>query len=166
MERARKRSIVAATLVGVAGGAWLVATPRVRYEFIGRADELGKPQERSIQFGGTTARATAHRYAVSRKPQEVLERLREEAPYYILRQGDHEGMHTWTVTIPRRENGRAVLSWPPDRQVTVVGGQPKGNAEGGFPTLPDGTTRVTVLEYRRPQLLDGVVEWVRRRISI
>jgi hypothetical protein len=137
---------IAAVAVGAAVGALVVVARTPHYAFLPNAHRVFLAE--NALRDGTHARVS--RYLAAESSSRVLERIRGEAPLRFERETQVDGRRAWIVTIPRTEGYRAIVSFPPARQVTVVEGAPSS---------------VEVLEYRSRGPIDSIVEWVRRPLG-
>lgn len=134
----RAITVAAALAVGAAAGVWVWSGKMAAFGGNARLVSVSRTSD-SAGF-----RATLRRYEVIGNEASVLESIRKEAPIRIEQETTLQGKTFRTVTIPRIREGRAVVSFPPARRLTLT-------EEGDL----------FVADYHPPGALQSVVEWVR-----
>jgi hypothetical protein len=133
----------AIALAAVALGGFGLWSLRTDYRFLPggvRAQSMG------LRFAGPV-RATAVRYVPRECIAQVLDRIRAEYPLHFERVEEEGGREAIVVSVPRKAAYGADVSFPPEREIVLVDGNPPS---------------VVVREYRSETPIDRFVDWMQR----
>ncbi|CAN5531546.1 hypothetical protein BH11ARM1_BH11ARM1_12600 [soil metagenome] len=167
--RAKSKYVIGgALLLGVLAGFLLTRRHNEQFAFLDGARPLSV-QDGSVTTSGGTIHGTTTFYSFQRDWHEVLAKAKAEMPDAIERQTMVGGAAATTLTIPRYEDGRMRLFFPPVREVTILpqrlvlteGGQIMSKAND-----KDLWASVKVSEYHQPHILESAVDWFRDHIDI
>jgi hypothetical protein len=103
--------------------------------------------------GTETYRSTRAGYLLPQSVEETRAAIAKELPHAI-EQGQKGGFQGRLLVVPRVEDGRVKLTFPPDETILLA-------------PAPDGKgTMVEVLAYRRPSPFEGLLTRLRRTLRI
>lgn len=122
----------------------------------------------SVTTSGGVIRGSTTYFSFEGDWEKVCALAKLEMPTAIERETYIGGQRAKILTVPRYENGRMRLFFPPIREITILP-QKLVLSEGGqlmSQGLPAGWASVKISEYREPHILDNAVDWVRDQINI
>jgi hypothetical protein len=150
-------------------GAGVVLTHRqdTQYDFL-RGTRAMAIRDASVTTSAGVIRGKTTYFSFEGDWEDVLRRAKAEMPNAIERDTVVGGQRAKILTVPREENGRLRLFFPPEKEITILP-QRLVLTEGGQLMSQPSDRRwasIKISEYRQPQLLDTAVDWVRDRLSI
>lgn len=138
-----KRTLVAIA-AGLALGAMMLVFQGPSYAFLPEARVVARQSAR-LSDG---VRAHATQFVARENAEGVLTRIRAAFPERIEQTARDTG--SVTIRVPRRRtNGSIDVTFPPAQEIVVTLGDPAS---------------VVVREYRTPDPIDQLVDWVGRRL--
>jgi hypothetical protein len=159
--------IVSALALGASAGYVLTRSHQQEFKFL-RGVRAMAVRDGSVTTSGGVIRGTTTYFSFEGDWEQVCALAKQEMPTAIERETYIAGQRAKVLTVPRYENGRMRLFFPPVREITILpqklvlseGGQLMSQNVGGH------WASVKISEYRQPHMLDSAVDWVRDQINI
>ncbi len=152
--------VLGAVCFGFLAGCLVMSVSQNRPAFLADSTQVAQKQEK-----GTSSVDRVSYYSVQSDWKTVLNRARKELPNYFESDTLISGLRAKVLTVPRIENGRIQLFYPPAQEITFMPRRFSVNHDGHVVAiLKEGQswTGIQVRIYRQPQPFDGLVEWVRK----
>jgi hypothetical protein len=158
--------VAAALIVGIVGGLVLRRPSTPELAFLKEAKAIAV-QDASVETSGGLISGTSTFFSFHGDWESVYRQALEEMPNAIVRDTYIGDTPAKVLTIPRVENGRTRVFFPPVREITILPDK-LVLTEGGsvVSRRANNYASVKVSEYRAPHLLDTAVDWVRDHLSI
>lgn len=161
----RARGIIAvAVATGAIGGCLLVWLQAPRPQFLNGVSPLLQREEKNSAGADTISYFT-----LGGDWLKTFDRARRELPSAIEHDTTVAGLQAKVLTVPRVENGRSQLFFPPQEEITFVPRKLALNEQGQVVAVTESRrswTGIEMREYRKPRALDGLVEWFRRGLKV
>jgi hypothetical protein len=159
--------IVSALALGAGAGYVLTHNHNTEFKFLRGAKAIAV-RDGSVETSGGTIRGTTTYFSFEGDWDKVYALAKAEMPNAFERDTIIGGQPAKILTIPRVEDGRLRLFFPPVREITILP-QRLVLTEGGqlmSQRSDKGFASVKISEYRQPHMLDNAVDWVRDRLNI
>ena len=114
-------------------------------------------------------RATVSYYSLQADWKQVVTWAKNEMPGAIEHETTLVGVKAKVLIVPRIENGRKQLFYPPEMEITVMPRRLILNSKRRVVAMADlggGWTGIQMREYRQPKPLDGLAEWVHKYLKV
>ncbi|MEZ0325432.1 MAG: hypothetical protein ACAH95_05965 [Fimbriimonas sp.] len=159
--------IVSALALGVSAGYVLTHGRNTEFKFLRGAKAIAV-RDASVETSGGTIRGTTTYFSFEGDWDKVYALAKAEMPDAFERDTIVGGQHAKVLTIPRVENGRLRLFFPPVREITILP-ERLVLTEGGQLMTQESDKHfasVKISEYRQPHVLDTAVDWLRDQLNI
>jgi hypothetical protein len=160
--------IASALLLGVIAGLFLTRGHAQEYDFLKGTKPIAV-RDGSVVTSSGVVRGNVTYYSFEGDWQRIYELAKAEMPDAIERDTTIGGAPAKVLTIPRMENGRKRVFFPPVREVTILP-QRLVLSEGGQLMAQEQPGRawasIKISEYHQPHILESAVDWFRDHIDI
>ncbi len=159
--------VLSALILGVSAGYVMTHNHNEEFTFLRGAKPMAV-RDASVATSGGTIQGTTTYFSFEGDWDKVYALARAEMPDAFERETVIGGQRAKVLTIPRVENGRLRLFFPPVREIIILP-QRLVLTEGGELMTQESERHfasVKISEYRQPHVLDTAVDWVRDRLNI
>lgn len=158
--------IVSALSVGAVTAYELTRHPEPQFAFLKNARAIAV-QDGSVRTSNGTIFGTTTYFSFRGDWRQIYQMAQVEMPSAIVRDTMIGSTPARVLTVPRIEDGRTRLFFPPAREVTITPDRLLLTESGQVASRPaDHWASIKVSEYRQPHVIEDAVNWVRDHFSI
>jgi hypothetical protein len=164
----RRWVVAGAVMCAMLAGFVFGRTSHAPFTFLEGAELVAIQKDKNGARRSDT-RTTTYYYTLPGSPADVYKHARAELPVALESRRGLDSPEVLQLVVPRTEEGRISLLFPPDKILYVSPGKLSVDASGR-PVRSRAAeaewTTVEVLDFRSPSTFEQIAQWLRRTIQI